>query len=106
KLRVSNPNSGSSETSLDLIIHNIKLVGQNIGFTGSDKTFEVSLPQDITEENPLIIKANEFYEFDVKFAPQTEMEYTGEILFEADAELPDNITELKGRGLLTSVAEE
>ena len=106
KMRVSNPNNGQSETSLDLKIHNIKLVGQNLGFNGSGKTFEVSLPQDITEENPLIIKPNEFYDYDVKFEPQQVMDYNVAIVFEADADKPKNTSHIKGKGLTTSVAEQ
>ena len=106
KLKISNPNGGNSETSLDLKIHNINLVGQNIGFNGSGKSFEVSLPQDITAENPLIIKPNEFYEYDVKFAPLEVVDYNVAIVFEADADKPKNTSIIKGSGLSTSVSEE
>lgn len=106
KMRISNPNSGSSETALDLRINKITLVGQNLGFFGSGKSFEFGLPNDISDENPLIIKPNEFYEYDVKFEPKEVMEYIVAVIFEADADKPQNTSRIKGSGLTTSISED
>lgn len=106
KMRISNPNNGATETALDLKINKITFIGQSLGFLGSGKTFEFGLPDDISEENPLIIKPNEYFEYDVKFEPQEELDYIVAITFEAEVDKPKNTSRIKGIGLPTSISEE
>ncbi|MBX3044242.1 MAG: T9SS type A sorting domain-containing protein [Candidatus Kapabacteria bacterium] len=105
RITLSNPNSGYESTSFDIKIHEIRLVGSNLGVKGSGKEFEVDIPSGITHENPLILKKNQIIEFEVEFAPQSEAEMNVAVVFEADVSKPKNTSHIRGLGFTTSVSE-
>jgi hypothetical protein len=106
KIKISNPRKSGVETAFDLTIDKIEFNNSDIGFVGSGRPFEVDLPVNVSKENPLIIKPDDFYTFNVKFAPKEIREFKSEITFSADSELPDKITKISGSGFTTSVGED
>ncbi len=106
ELKVSNPLNGPIEFSVPLNITDIIFNGDDIGIAGSGKAFEVSGLEGISPQNPYILQPSENLLFNVKFRPKEVNEYSAEILFVADADKPDNITILTGKGEPSTSVEE
>ncbi|GAB1370083.1 hypothetical protein MASR1M45_01410 [Candidatus Kapaibacterium sp.] len=106
QIKIFNYMLSKSETSLDLVIENIKFNNNQVGFIGSGLPFEVDLPVNISKENPIIIKPDEFFKFHVVFNPKGNEQYSSEIIFEGNASLPDNIARISGNGLPSSINSE
>ena len=106
ELRVSNPLNGSAEFNVSLNIYKIIFSGEDIGFDGSGKAFEISGLSGISTQNPHILQPDEDLFFNVKFQPKEVKEYSAEITFQADTDKPDNKTILTGRGEPSTSVED
>jgi hypothetical protein len=95
-VKISNPRKSYVETALDLTIDSLIFSNDDIGYVGSGKIFEIDLPEPVSKENPLIIKPDDFLQFNIKFVPIENKDYKCEITYSADTELPDNITKISG----------
>jgi len=58
----------------------------------------ITKTQDITPANPITIKAGSYIQYDVFFKPTTTGTFSDQILFTADATLPDNVSKFDGIG--------
>ena len=83
----------------DLIIYKYLVINKT--------TFTNDLPA-IDSLNPITIKPNGNYEYNVSFKPEEVNEYKGKIIFYSNSKYSDNVANLKGEGIdtTTSVVEE
>ncbi|MDT3738786.1 MAG: T9SS type A sorting domain-containing protein [Candidatus Kapabacteria bacterium] len=105
-INIENPSNGSPETTIPLTITGFSFTGDDIGIDGSGKVFEVSGLENISVQNPVVIEPDNNLTLSIKFEPKEVKEYSAEITFIADAELPDNKTILTGRGEPSTSVEE
>jgi len=102
---ISNTDSLSKKLKIQNISSDIDL--KITGYSAlSDSAFSTKLPE-IDSLNPLIIKPNEFYEFEVSFKPKEVKQYRDSIVFHSNAKKIDNVAYLTGEGIdtATSVVE-
>jgi hypothetical protein len=101
-LVLENPNVGAYKATTSLKITGIELTN-GIGIKGTDEIFEFEMPDfdlsTLSESNPLILKIGEVRTIRVSFKPAMVQDYTASITWIADTQIPDHITELKGRGI-------
>ena len=76
---------------VDLIIHGCSLP--------TYPEFKPLLPL-ISADNPIVIRAGDYYTFDVKFKPKTELKYIDSIVFHSNAESIDSICYLTANSVV------
>jgi hypothetical protein len=69
----------------------------------TNSAFSTNLPE-INENNPIIIKPQNYFEFEAYFKPKEVKEYSDSIIFYSDALESDSICYLFGRGIDTSTS--
>jgi hypothetical protein len=101
-LILSNPDVAPYKATTALKITGIELT-DGLGIKGTDEIFEFEMLgfdlSTLSESNPLILNIGEFRTLRVSFKPALVQEYTGTITWLADTEIPDNLTQLRGRGI-------
>ncbi|MFA7627075.1 MAG: T9SS type A sorting domain-containing protein [Candidatus Kapaibacterium sp.] len=100
---IENPIPDDELYPVTLTINDIEFSGDDIGYDGSGKPFEVSIPTGISKNNPLRLPPNKNMEFMVRFTPQDAKEYNATITFHSDASEPKDFMTLKGQGKGVSV---
>ncbi len=100
---ISNPNTKLDATALDLNINNIRLLGDDIGISGSGNVFEVEIPDGLSKDNPIILKPNEEYKLKIRFSPKDEKDYEGRIIIDSDSKPRNQVSVVKGLGLPSSI---
>jgi hypothetical protein len=85
-------NIGNTSKNTDLIITGYSKLNQS--------AFLTDLPI-VDVQNPIIIKPNNYYHFQVKFKPNAVKNYLDSIVFYSNAIISDSITYLKGEGIDT-----